>query len=55
MAEAEKVRFIGQRIEYNADNLKCKEETNMQVRTYCTSWAIIVVGVSLMLRVFGVA
>lgn len=33
-----------------------KEETNMlQVRTYCVSWAVIVVGVSLMLHVLGVA
>ena len=33
-----------------------KEETNMlQVRTYCIGWAVIVVGVSLMLQVLGVA
>ena len=33
-----------------------KEETNMlQVRTYCIGWAVVVVGVSLMLQVLGVA
>ena len=33
-----------------------KEETNMlQVRTYWIGWAVVVVGVSLMLRVLGVA
>jgi len=48
---------MGQAPGYDTGSFKRKRRRQimLQVRTYCASWAIVVVGVSIMLHVLGVA